>query len=226
MYALKNLDRFDLKLNYKELCTTLCKGEKNKVLDIFKEKTEMLLEVNHVVGYRLALNNLNYSIFNYLLFIYDISLTHCLYSNILILHTDIKKENFYMLADNILSAYYAELLDKHLVTKNPLIKSVLSYVDEHISEPIRISKLAEMCHVNSTYLSQTFKNVMGESFSTYLSEHRIHHAKMLLLQTDDNLDNIARNCGFSSSSYFSTVFMTKTGMTPSNYRKNHSLTGI
>ena len=49
---------------------------------------------------------------------------------------------------------------------------------------------------------------------------------MLLLQTNDSLDIIAKNCGFNSSAYFSTVFLQKTGITPSVYRKTHSLTGI
>ena len=226
MTHLSNLDQYDIQVNYKKLCENICSGKPKESYREFIEKSKKLIDFrgdDMTVAYRLALNNLNYSIYHYLLFTYDVMLTDCCYSNILLMHTRVNQENFSKIADNIIYSYYSEMLDKKLVTKNPIVQEVLQYVEEHISESILIGKLADKLHVNSTYLSQLFKQSMGQSFTSYLTQHRIHHAKILLLQTSKTVDYISSECGFSSSSYFSTVFTNKTGMSPGVYRKNHNL---
>lgn len=190
------------------------------------EKTGKLLNLrgqDMTIAYRLALNNLNYSIYHYLLFTYDIMLTDCCYSNILLMHTRVDEKNFSKIAENIIYTYYSEMLDMKLVTKNQIIQEVLQYVEDNIGSTIKISELAKILHINSTYLSQLFKQSMGQSFTSYTTQHRIHHAKILLLQTGCTIDEISFKCGFSSSSYFSTVFANRTGMSPGVYRKNHNL---
>ena len=223
MTILKDLDRFDIKVDYKSLCELICMSKPVDAINIYLEKTKGILEQNSTVIYRLALNNLNYSIFYYLLYMYDADLTNICYSNTLLMHTRVDEENFKKIVENIVFSYYSEMLDMKIVTKNPMIQQVLQYVEEHLSEQILISDLAKIVHVNSTYLSQLFKNTMGQSFTSYLTQHRIHHAKILLLSTDKNIDAISIESGFSSPSYFSTVFTNKTGISPGKYRKNHQM---
>lgn len=226
MTELKSLDQYDIHLNYKKICEEICKGNPQKCYDEFVKKSENLLKFkgyDMTLAYRLALNNLNYSIYHYLIFTYNITLTNCCYSNILLMHTKVEQSNFAKIAENIIYSYYSELLDMKFVTKNPIVQDVLQYVEDNIGSTIKISNLAKKLHINSTYLSQLFKQSMGQSFTSYITQHRIHHAKILLLQTGYTVDEISFKCGFSSSSYFSTVFANKTGMSPGVYRKNHNL---
>lgn len=226
MTELSNLNKYNIQLNYKMLCESICNGKVRDACDEFFKKSSKLIDfsgIDMILAYRLALNNLNYSIYYYLLFTYDLQLTDCCYSNTLIMHTRLTSENINKVAENIITSYYSELLDMKILSKNPIIQEVLEYIEEHISEPILIKNIAQKMHINSTYLSQLFKQSMGQSFSSYLSEHRIHHAKILLLQTNENIDRISDSCGFRSPSYFSTVFTNKTGMSPGKYRRNHEL---
>lgn len=226
MTELSNLNKYNIQLNYKMLCESICNGKVKDAYNEFVEKSSKLTDfsgIDMILAYRLALNNLNYSIYYYLLFAYDLQLTECCYSNTLIMHTKLTAENINKVAENIISSYYSELLDMKVLSKNPIIQEILEYIEEHISEPILIKNIAKKMHINSTYLSQLFKQSMGQSFSSYLAEHRIHHAKILLLQTNENIDRIGDLCGFSSPSYFSTVFTNKTGMSPGRYRRNHEL---
>jgi AraC-like DNA-binding protein len=48
---------------------------------------------------------------------------------------------------------------------------------------------------------------------------RIEHAKMLMVQTDQTSESIARKSGFSSLEYFTRVFRRMVGMRPQAYRK-------
>ncbi|URW89932.1 AraC family transcriptional regulator [[Ruminococcus] torques] len=53
----------------------------------------------------------------------------------------------------------------------------------------------------------------------YLAQKRIFTSQELLTSTDLNQAAIAKQCGFSSSSYFSQCFRKICGMTPTAYRK-------
>ncbi len=226
MTELSNLNKYNIQLDYKALCESICNGNTKAAYEEFVEKSARLTNfsgIDMILAYRLALNNLNYSIYYYLLYTYDLQLTDCCYSNTLIMHTKLTAENVNKVAENIIMSYYAALLDMKVLSKNPIVQDVLEYIDNHISEPILIKNIAKEMHINSTYLSQLFKQNVGQSFSSYLSEHRIHHAKILLLQTNDNIDKISDSCGFSSPSYFSTVFTNKTGMSPGRFRRNYEL---
>ena len=226
MTNLKNLNQYDIQLNYKRICECICKGNPKKCYEEFMKKTDKLLNLrgqDMEIAYRLALNNLNYSIYHYLVFTYDIVLTDCCYSNILLMHTRMDENNFSRIAENIIYIYYSEMLDMKLVTKNPIIQRVLQYIEDNIGSTIKIRELAKMLNINSTYLSQLFKQSMGQSFTSYITQHRIHHAKILLLQTGYTIDEISFKCGFGSPSYFSRVFANRTGMSPGVYRKNYLL---
>jgi AraC family transcriptional regulator of adaptative response / methylphosphotriester-DNA alkyltransferase methyltransferase len=48
------------------------------------------------------------------------------------------------------------------------------------------------------------------------------HAKAMLLKTDLQVVDIARNCGYSSLSTFFRVFKMGTGCTPLSYREEKS----
>jgi hypothetical protein len=59
----------------------------------------------------------------------------------------------------------------------------------------------------------------------FVSDHRIHEAKKMLsdpLNNDKTILNILYDAGFNSKSSFNDLFKKKTGMTPSEFRKNPS----
>ena len=60
---------------------------------------------------------------------------------------------------------------------------------------------------------------MGMSFSEYLRTVRIKHAVMLFEHGLDSVKNVALLSGFSDPLYFSSVFKSEVGISPSEYRK-------
>lgn len=99
------------------------------------------------------------------------------------------------------------------------IRPCLSFMQEHYREDITLEELANLVHMNKTYLSDYFKKVMNMGLFDYLEQLRLHKACLLLTSTDDSVTVIADLTGFNSVSYFNRFFKKLTGSTPTVYRK-------
>ena len=88
----------------------------------------------------------------------------------------------------------------------------------HFSDE-NLDREAVAAHVglHPTYFGEVFKKETSVHYSEYLAELRIEKAKELLHTTQKNVAEIAYETGFSSQSYFCTVFKRKTGLTPKQY---------
>ncbi|MBB6632976.1 Ada metal-binding domain-containing protein [Cohnella thailandensis] len=96
---------------------------------------------------------------------------------------------------------------------------IARYIDKHYAETITLEMLADLCHGSPYHLQRTFKRVKGISPVEYLQKKRMAEAKKSLLETDKALSAIASSVGFSSASYFTTLFKRMTGRTPARYRQ-------
>ena len=63
-----------------------------------------------------------------------------------------------------------------------------------------------------------FKEYLNQTPNAYLTEYRISKSVELLANPDLSVTEIAMQCGFSGSSYFTETFRKAIGCTPSDYR--------
>lgn len=104
-------------------------------------------------------------------------------------------------------------------TDNSRVEQIKAYVDEHYQEEITLNEIAqEHFFMNPSYLSRLFRNCVGTSFSKYLTEVRMNHAKELLRYSNFRITDIAGYVGYNDSSYFTQTFKRMMGMTPEQYR--------
>ena len=61
------------------------------------------------------------------------------------------------------------------------------------------------------------------TFTEYLNTVRLNVAKDLLITSNYNLSEIAREAGYTDLSYFSKLFKKEYGISPSKYRKENRL---
>ena len=100
-----------------------------------------------------------------------------------------------------------------------LVKEIILYLEDHFAQDLSLDDLSAHFHKTPEYLCSVFKSVTGETIMHYLRRIRIHHAKVLLMESPDTgIKDISRSCGFSSVSYFGRVFRETTGYTPQGYR--------
>jgi two-component system response regulator YesN len=101
-----------------------------------------------------------------------------------------------------------------------IVENVRRYLEQHYASEISLTTLSEQFHINSTYLSDIFKNYVGQNFSDYLINLRMDNAKSLLKDKQLKIIDVAHLVGFSNSGYFSTVFKKHFGQTPVEFRKS------
>lgn len=100
------------------------------------------------------------------------------------------------------------------------ILGIVRYMQEHLSEEISLTVLAEEFHLSAQYISQLFKNEIGVNFLTYLTSIRMEQARKLLLSTSLSIAEISGKTGYSDYRVFTKVFKKIEGVTPSQYRQN------
>lgn len=79
--------------------------------------------------------------------------------------------------------------------------------------------VSDLLGMNASYFSTMFKRGMGVNFIDYLTELRVEAAKELLRDPLRPSGEIAGLVGYESPSYFTRAFKKKTGLTPTEYRK-------
>lgn len=99
------------------------------------------------------------------------------------------------------------------------VELAMQYLREHLEDDTTVKELAEVVHMNSSYLSVLFKKETGQTISDFVSNIRIEKAKELLLQGDKICD-IAKKVGYKNPSYFASQFKKALGYNPIEYRKN------
>lgn len=130
--------------------------------------------------------------------------------------------------EHLISAQLHQLMGLLLKSKESFsslnakrISSAVQFMEENIPNDITLVEIAEHVNLNPYYFSKIFRQYTDSSPYDYLLNLRISHAKMLLMNTYDSVNNIAELCGFNSSVHFINIYKRKVGMTPLQFRKAH-----
>lgn len=79
-------------------------------------------------------------------------------------------------------------------------------------------RLCEQFGLSRSQVYRLFKEEGLDSPSTYLRQFRMEKARILLLETDLRIQEIALDVGFKTPSHFSTRFIETYGLSPKMYR--------
>ncbi|MCA1023811.1 response regulator transcription factor [Halobacillus litoralis] len=109
--------------------------------------------------------------------------------------------------------------DKEQGGQSESVRRLLEYINNHYSEPLSLTTLADYFHFNPSYLSSYFSTHLEVGFVDYLNKIRIERAMEFLETTSNNISEISEMVGYSDPSYFSKVFKRVTGYSPGKYRK-------
>jgi AraC family transcriptional regulator len=96
------------------------------------------------------------------------------------------------------------------------------FVDEHLTERIRVADLSAVARSSPSYFSCAFKRTFGVSPHAYVMKRRVTMAADLMLNSDAPLSEIAVNCGFADQAHFSRQFRRAMGRTPSAWRRERA----
>ncbi|TXE07235.1 helix-turn-helix transcriptional regulator [Seonamhaeicola algicola] len=123
----------------------------------------------------------------------------------------------------ILSVLLSRFIDanttKHTTNTKTNFERVLIYITEHLHEELTVKSLANFCHLSTDHFSRVFLENFGIRPLKYIQTKRVERAQLLLLTTNNSLQQIATKVGFENTSYFSRVFKKTTNKTPNKFRK-------
>lgn len=94
------------------------------------------------------------------------------------------------------------------------------YINDNFSETISVPGLAASAGLSVSHFSRIFKSGTGLSPRDYIIKVRLDRAKTMLTKSGKNITEIAFLCGFSSSAHFSSLFRSKFGIHPTEFRKS------
>ena len=81
-----------------------------------------------------------------------------------------------------------------------------------------VSAYANMLFITPTHLSNTIKEISGNTPTEIIEEMILLDAKVMLSQTNKPVNEIADHLGFNDPSYFSKFFKKRGGMSPAAFR--------
>ncbi|MCI8360228.1 MAG: AraC family transcriptional regulator [Clostridiales bacterium] len=99
------------------------------------------------------------------------------------------------------------------------MREVAAYMERHYGEPLTLDRLAQRFSLSKYHLARAFKQAAGVAPGEYLIRLRMNRAQDLLKNSDLPLSEVAAAVGVSSQNHFYTLFKSRTGHSPSEYRK-------
>lgn len=118
---------------------------------------------------------------------------------------------------SLLSRSYSQK-NSHEPTENPklaAVKLAIKYINENFQKDISVDDICQSVGLSKYYLCHIFKEITGQTILRHINYVRCRHAKFLLRSGKYNVAQSALESGFSNMSYFSKVYTSVFGNTPS-----------
>ena len=101
------------------------------------------------------------------------------------------------------------------------VKKTKSVLDQEYRNPPSVELLAEGVGLSASRLAHLFRNETGMSIQSYIVDRRLLMAAMLIVQSDEQISQIAYRVGFGDVSNFNHSFKRRFSMSPREYRAKH-----
>lgn len=95
----------------------------------------------------------------------------------------------------------------------------LHYLNLHCKEAVEVDLLARLCRMSRSGFFTAFRKLTGQTPIAYQQEKRLELALALLKDDRRTLGEVADECGFCDSNYFSKLFTRKFGVSPGRMRR-------
>ena len=116
-------------------------------------------------------------------------------------------------------------LTARLGVRHPKLIQVIKLMEGNLEEPLERGDFAERVGLSTRQLERLFGKYLNRSPARYYLELRLNRARLLLLQTNMSVIDVALACGFVSASHFSKCYRDFFGKTPRKERGLPLLSG-
>ncbi|MDD9903779.1 MAG: GlxA family transcriptional regulator [Rhodospirillaceae bacterium] len=103
---------------------------------------------------------------------------------------------------------------------HPKLVAAIKMMEENLEEPLSPDILAQSVGLSRRQLERLFRHHIGRSPTHYYLELRLQRARLLLIQTDLPVVDVAVACGFVSASHFSKSYRQQFDRAPRDERRH------
>lgn len=104
--------------------------------------------------------------------------------------------------------------------RETVVMRALTFLQAQVARPLDAEEVSRRAGVSPSYLRRLVRQGTGQTLSEHLKRLRVEAAKQMLMETDANIEEIARRVGYNSPSHFCTVFRKVSGMTAGQYARS------
>lgn len=112
------------------------------------------------------------------------------------------------------------------MNKFEILSECLEFIEENLDSEISPENLAKACGYSLSNLQKMFRCTFRIGVSDYISRRKLTRAARDLINTDDNVLDIAMKYGYNSHEVFSRAFSRLWGVNPSVFRKSSTFSDI
>ncbi|MBD3884956.1 DNA-binding response regulator [Phormidium tenue FACHB-886] len=113
-----------------------------------------------------------------------------------------------------------------LLKSDPQLSKIFCFIEANYRRPIALSDVAQAVGYSPAYLTSLTKRLTGQTIQQWIIERRMVEARILLLETDQLVEQIAAQVGYHHPVHFFRQFRQIHGTTPSAWRNaNRQLPG-
>ncbi|WP_207717361.1 helix-turn-helix transcriptional regulator [Anaerosporobacter faecicola] len=113
--------------------------------------------------------------------------------------------------------------EENKLTQDFGVEKAKQYMLQNYGKKITVADLAKEANASISHFERQFKKTYGCSPIQYLLQIRLEKAKSYLRMEENQITEIALQCGFSSASSFISRFQSYTGVRPTQYRKSYQV---
>lgn len=106
----------------------------------------------------------------------------------------------------------------HISKSQHTVNEIISFINEHLTQPLTLPVIAEHFYMNKDYLARLFKKHTHATIGHYIAMQKVSLAQRMLSE-GQNVTEVQEKLSFSSYAHFFKFFKKMTGITPSQYRK-------
>lgn len=104
--------------------------------------------------------------------------------------------------------------------ESPIVEKAAAYIRKHYMREVTLQAVAEECFVSREHLSRIFKKETGFGFNEYLNIYRMQKANAILAADPKaKVSQVAIQCGFNDSNYFSKQYKRMYGIAPTKSKR-------
>jgi LacI family transcriptional regulator len=107
----------------------------------------------------------------------------------------------------------------HLLVDDPALRRAMTYLSDHLDEPINVATLCTDLRVARRSLERKFREFYRCTPREMLCRMRVNLAKKLLIESSHSIARIAELSGFNDPERLAVIFKKETGQTPTQWRK-------